>query len=279
MKKILEIQNLTYKYEEDSDKLNLSGVSFDVNEGEWISIIGRNGSGKSTTARLIDGLMPALSGTIKVDGEVLTEANVWDIRRKIGMVFQNPDNQFVGATVEDDIAFGMENQQIERDEMIKRVDDVLELVNMSDFKNREPASLSGGQKQRVAIAGVIALRPKIIILDEATSMLDPNGRNKLMNVVREIKDEYGLTVLSITHDLDEAVNSDRIVVMKDGEVVRIATPDEIFESENDMVSIGLDVPFTSNLMIDLRAKGLDIPEKYMDEEGLADYLWQSYLKK
>ncbi|OFI48998.1 energy-coupling factor transporter ATPase [Floricoccus tropicus] len=279
MKKILEIQNLTYKYEEDSDKLNLSGVSFDVNEGEWISIIGRNGSGKSTTARLIDGLMPALSGTIKVDGEVLTEANVWDLRRKIGMVFQNPDNQFVGATVEDDIAFGMENQQIERDEMIKRVDDVLELVNMSDFKDREPASLSGGQKQRVAIAGVIALRPKIIILDEATSMLDPNGRNKLMNVVREIKDEYGLTVLSITHDLDEAVNSDRIVVMKDGEVVRIATPDEIFESENDMVSIGLDVPFTSNLMIDLRAKGFDIPEKYMDEEGLADYLWQSYLKK
>lgn len=279
MKKILEIQNLTYKYEEDSDKLNLSGVSFDVNEGEWISIIGRNGSGKSTTARLIDGLMPALSGTIKVDGEVLTEANVWDIRRKIGMVFQNPDNQFVGATVEDDIAFGMENQQIERDEMIKRVDDVLELVNMSDFKDREPASLSGGQKQRVAIAGVIALRPKIIILDEATSMLDPNGRNKLMNVVREIKDEYGLTVLSITHDFDEAVNSDRIVVMKDGEVVRIATPDEIFESENDMVSIGLDVPFTSNLMIDLRAKGFDIPEKYMDEEGLADYLWQSYLKK
>lgn len=279
MKKILEIQNLTYKYEEDSDKLNLSGVSFDVNEGEWISIIGRNGSGKSTTARLIDGLMPALSGTIKVDGEVLTEANVWDIRRKIGMVFQNPDNQFVGATVEDDIAFGMENQQIERDEMIKRVDDVLELVNMSDFKDREPASLSGGQKQRVAIAGVIALRPKIIILDEATSMLDPNGRNKLMNVVREIKDEYGLIVLSITHDLDEAVHSDRIVVMKDGEVVRIATPAEIFESENDMVSIGLDVPFTSNLMIDLRAKGFDIPEKYMDEEGLADYLWQSYLKK
>ncbi|OFI47232.1 energy-coupling factor transporter ATPase [Floricoccus penangensis] len=279
MKKILEIQNLTYKYEEDSDKLNLSGVSFDVNEGEWISIIGRNGSGKSTTARLIDGLMPALSGTIIVDGDILTEDNVWDIRRKIGMVFQNPDNQFVGATVEDDIAFGMENQQIERDEMIKRVDDVLELVNMSDFKDREPASLSGGQKQRVAIAGVIALRPKIIILDEATSMLDPNGRNKLMNVVREIKDEYGLTVLSITHDLDEAVNSDRIVVMKDGEVVRIATPDEIFESENDMVSIGLDVPFTSNLMIDLRAKGFDIPEKYMDEEGLADYLWQSYLKK
>lgn len=279
MKKILEIKNLTYKYEEDSDKLNLSGVSFDVNEGEWISIIGRNGSGKSTTARLIDGLMPALSGTIKVDGDILTEDNVWDIRRKIGMVFQNPDNQFVGATVEDDIAFGMENQQIERDEMIKRVDDVLKLVNMSDFKNREPASLSGGQKQRVAIAGVIALRPKIIILDEATSMLDPNGRNKLMNVVREIKDEYGLTVLSITHDLDEAVNSDRIVVMKDGEVIRIATPDEIFESENDMVSIGLDVPFTSNLMIDLRAKGFDIPEKYMDEEGLADYLWQSYLKK
>ncbi|WEV45130.1 energy-coupling factor ABC transporter ATP-binding protein [Streptococcaceae bacterium ESL0687] len=279
MEKILEIENISYKYEEDSDKLNLSNVSFDVYKGEWVSIIGRNGSGKSTTARLIDGLMPVLDGKIKVAGELLTEENVWDIRQKIGMVFQNPDNQFVGATVEDDIAFGMENQAIAYDEMKKRVDQVLDLVGMSAFKDREPARLSGGQKQRVAIAGVIALRPEIIILDEATSMLDPNGRDQLMNVVRSLKDQYGLTVISITHDLDEAVNSDRIIVMKDGEVLKIARPEEIFEGEEDMVSIGLDVPFTSNLKKDLKEKGFDLPDGYMDERELVDYLWQLHLKK
>ncbi|WEV60625.1 energy-coupling factor ABC transporter ATP-binding protein [Streptococcaceae bacterium ESL0729] len=279
MEKILEIENISYKYEEDSDRLNLSGVSFDVYRGEWVSIIGRNGSGKSTTARLIDGLMPVLDGKIKVAGSLLTEDNVWDIRQKIGMVFQNPDNQFVGATVEDDIAFGMENQALSHEEMGARVDQVLDLVGMSAFKDKEPARLSGGQKQRVAIAGVIALRPDLVILDEATSMLDPSGRDKLMKVVKDLKNQYGLTVISITHDLDEAVNSDRIIVMGDGQVLKIARPEEIFEGEEDMVAIGLDVPFTSNLKADLKDRGFELPDGYMDEEELVDYLWQLHLKK
>ncbi|MEG1095129.1 MAG: ATP-binding cassette domain-containing protein, partial [Lactococcus sp.] len=175
MNKILEVENLTFKYEEDQEAPTLDGVSFAVQAGEWVSIIGQNGSGKSTTARAIDGLLENVSGNIKIDGQILSSENVWTLRQKIGMVFQNPDNQFVGATVEDDVAFGMENQGIPREEMILRVDQALKQVNMLEFKGKEPARLSGGQKQRVAIAGIIALRPEIIILDEATSMLDPTG--------------------------------------------------------------------------------------------------------
>ena len=200
MQKILEIKNLTYQYEESSDIYAVNDVSFDVFRGEWVSIIGRNGSGKSTTARLIDGLMAAASGEIIINGQTLTEKNVWELRQKVGMVFQNPDNQFVGSTVEDDVAFGMENHGVPREEMLARVNAALERVNMQEFKTKEPARLSGGQKQRVAIAGIVALRPDIIILDEATSMLDPKGRLEIIQVVREIKEQYGLTVISITHD-------------------------------------------------------------------------------
>ncbi len=269
---ILEVENLHFKYEKESDVEQLDGVSFFVEKGEWVSIIGQNGSGKSTTARLIDGLLEEFTGTVKIDGQVLTVENVWDLRRKIGMVFQNPDNQFVGATVEDDVAFGMENQGVPRDEMMKRVDEALAAVNMLDFKMKEPARLSGGQKQRVAIAGIIALRPEIIILDESTSMLDPTGRAEIMAVIHQIKDKYGLTVLSITHDLDEAAASDRIIVMNSGKVVQIAGPEQLFGSHKDMVEIGLDVPFTTNLMADLRCKGFDLPAEYLTEEKLADKL-------
>lgn len=278
MQKILEIKNLRYQYDEASDIYAVDNVSFDVYKGEWLSIIGRNGSGKSTTARLIDGLMAATSGDIIIDGATLTTDNVWQLRQKIGMVFQNPDNQFVGSTVEDDVAFGMENQGVSREEMLLRVDAALAQVNMQDFKTKEPARLSGGQKQRVAIAGIIALRPELIILDEATSMLDPKGRLAIIEVVREIKEEYGLTVISITHDLDEASLSDRIIVMKDGQISQIATPDELFLNQN-LVEIGLDVPFSANVAHDLRQKGLAIPEKYYTESELADFLWQSLLKK
>lgn len=187
------------------------------------------------------------------------------------MVFQNPDNQFVGATVEDDVAFGMENQGIPREEMIKRVDEALLAVNMLDFKTREPARLSGGQKQRVAVAGIIALRPEIIILDESTSMLDPTGRSEIMRVIHEIKDKYHLTVLSITHDLDEAASSDRILVMRASEIIK-AAPSELFATSEDMVEIGLDVPFSSNLMKDLRTNGFDLPEKYLSEDELVELL-------
>lgn len=272
MNKILEVENLVFKYEKESDVNQLNGVSFSITKGEWVSIIGQNGSGKSTTARLIDGLFEEFEGKVKIDGELLTAENVWNLRRKIGMVFQNPDNQFVGATVEDDVAFGMENQGIPREEMIKRVDEALLAVNMLDFKTREPARLSGGQKQRVAVAGIIALRPEIIILDESTSMLDPTGRQEIMRVIHEIKEKYQLTVLSITHDLDEAASSDRILVMKAGKIIKEAAPSELFATSEDMVEIGLDVPFSSNLMKDLRKNGFDLPEKYPSEDELVELL-------
>ena len=272
MNKILEVENLVFKYEKESDVNQLNGVSFSITKGEWVSIIGQNGSGKSTTARLIDGLFEEFEGIVKIDGERLTAENVWNLRRKIGMVFQNPDNQFVGATVEDDVAFGMENQGIPREEMIKRVDEALLAVNMLDFKTREPARLSGGQKQRVAVAGIIALRPEIIILDESTSMLDPTGRSEIMRVIHEIKDKYHLTVLSITHDLDEAASSDRILVMRAGEIIKEAAPSELFATSEDMVEIGLDVPFSSNLMKDLRTNAFDLPEKYLSEDELVELL-------
>ena len=271
MNKILEVENLTFKYEENQEAPTLDGVSFAVQSGEWVSIIGQNGSGKSTTARAIDGLLENVSGNIKIDGQILSVENVWALRQKIGMVFQNPDNQFVGATVEDDVAFGMENQGIPREEMILRVDQALKQVNMLEFKGKEPARLSGGQKQRVAIAGIIALRPEIIILDEATSMLDPTGRAEIMRVIREIKAEYNLTVLSITHDLDEATLSDRVLVMRAGKIIKSAKPEELFGSGEDMINFGLDMPFTSNLAEDLRAD-FNLPEKYLNEEKLAELL-------
>lgn len=278
MNNIIEVKNLTYKYNQEDEYYTLNDVSFHVKQGEWLSIIGHNGSGKSTTVRLIDGLLEAESGDIYIDGDVLTVDNVWDKRRLIGMVFQNPDNQFVGATVEDDVAFGLENQGIPLEEMQTRVNEALELVGMADFKTREPARLSGGQKQRVAIAGVVALRPKIIILDEATSMLDPEGRLDLIKIVREIKDRHGMTVISITHDLDEVALSDRVIVMKQGQVESISSPGELFIRE-DLVDLDLNKPFTTELATSLRQAGLDLPLRYFTEEELEETVWEFISKK
>ncbi|HEL1618304.1 TPA: energy-coupling factor transporter ATPase [Streptococcus suis] len=278
MNNIIEVRNLTYKYNQEDNHYTLNDVSFHVKQGEWLSIIGHNGSGKSTTVRLIDGLLEAESGDIYIDGDALTIDNVWYKRRLIGMVFQNPDNQFVGATVEDDVAFGLENQGIPLEEMRTRVNEALELVGMADFKTREPARLSGGQKQRVAIAGVVALRPKIIILDEATSMLDPEGRLDLIKIVREIKERHGMTVISITHDLDEVALSDRVIVMKQGQVESISSPDELFIRE-DLVDLDLDKPFTTELATSLRQAGLDLPLRYFTEEELEETVWEFISKK
>lgn len=275
---IIEVKNLKYKYNQEDEQYTLNDVSFHVKQGEWLSIIGHNGSGKSTTVRLIDGLLEAESGDIYIDGDALTVDNVWDKRRLIGMVFQNPDNQFVGATAEDDVAFGLENQGILLEEMRSRVNEALELVGMADFKTREPARLSGGQKQRVAIAGVVALRPKIIILDEATSMLDPEGRLDLIKIVREIKDRHGMTVISITHDLDEVALSDRVIVMKNGQVESISTPKELFMRE-DLADLDLDRPFTTELASSLRQTGLDLPLRYFTEEELEETLWELISKQ
>ena len=273
MKSIIDVKNLSFRYKESQEYYDVKDITFHVKRGEWLSIVGHNGSGKSTTIRLIDGLLEAESGEIVIDGQRLTEENVWNIRRQIGMVFQNPDNQFVGATVEDDVAFGLENQGLSRQEMQKRVEEALDLVGMLDFKKREPARLSGGQKQRVAIAGVVALRPAILILDEATSMLDPEGRRELIETVKGIRKDYDMTVISITHDLEEVAMSDRVLVMKKGEIESTSSPRELF-SRNDLDQIGLDDPFSNQLKHSLSQNGCDLPENYLTESELEDKLWE-----
>lgn len=273
MKSIIDVKNLSFRYKESQEYYDVKDITFHVKRGEWLSIVGHNGSGKSTTVRLIDGLLEAESGEIVIDGQRLTEENVWNIRRQIGMVFQNPDNQFVGATVEDDVAFGLENQGLSRQEMQKRVEEALDLVGMLDFKKREPARLSGGQKQRVAIAGVVALRPAILILDEATSMLDPEGRRELIETVKGIRKDYDMTVISITHDLEEVAMSDRVLVMKKGEIESTSSPRDLF-SRNDLDQIGLDDPFANQLKHSLSQNGYDLPENYLTESELEDKLWE-----
>ena len=273
MKSIIDVKNLSFRYKESQEYYDVKDITFHVKRGEWLSIVGHNGSGKSTTVRLIDGLLEAESGEIVIDGQRLTEGNVWNIRRQIGMVFQNPDNQFVGATVEDDVAFGLENQGLSRQEMKKRVEEALDLVGMLDFKKREPARLSGGQKQRVAIAGVVALRPAILILDEATSMLDPEGRRELIETVKGIRKDYDMTVISITHDLEEVAMSDRVLVMKKGSIESTSSPRELF-SRNDLDQIGLDDPFANQLKHSLSQYGYDLPENYLTESELEDKLWE-----
>lgn len=270
----VDVKNIKFKYEENQEQYTLDDVSFHVKQGEWLSIIGHNGSGKSTTVRLIDGLLEAESGQIFIEGQELSEENVWEIRHKIGMVFQNPDNQFVGATVEDDVAFGLENKGVPLEEMKSRVKEALELVGMSDFASREPARLSGGQKQRVAIAGAVAMRPSIIILDEATSMLDPEGRLELIETIRGIREKYQMTVISITHDLDEVALSDRVLVMKNGQVESSSTPRDLFARGDELLTLGLDVPFTANLISALQTSGFHFESNYLTEKELEDQLWE-----
>ena len=273
MKSIIDVKNLSFRYKESQEYYDVKDITFHVKRGEWLSIVGHNGSSKSTTVRLIDGLLEAESGEIVIDGQRMTEGNVWSIRRQIGMVFQNPDNQFVGATVEDDVAFGLENQGLSRQEMKKRVEEALALVGMLEFKKREPARLSGGQKQRVAIAGVVALKPAILILDEATSMLDPEGRRELIETVKGIRKDYDMTVISITHDLEEVAMSDRVLVMKKGKIESTSSPRELF-SRNDLDQIGLDDPFANQLKNSLSQNGYDLPENYLTESELEDKLWE-----
>lgn len=276
---IIELENIHYRYHEDDAREALAGVSLEIRRGEWLAIIGHNGSGKSTLAKVMNGLIEANTGSVVVNGKVLTEETVFEARRTVGMVFQNPDNQFVGTTVEDDIAFGLENIGLPREEMLERVTKVLDMVKMSEFRTKEPARLSGGQKQRVAIAGVTALEPEVIILDEATSMLDPKGRLEVISTIQKLHKEKKITVISITHDLDEAAQADRVVLMEQGQIQQIGTPKEIFKLGSKLVEKGLDVPFAEKLVEALRERGINVPEEYLDEEGLVEWLWTSVLTK
>ena len=273
MKQIIELKNVSFRYDKTVEEYQIDTVSFHVKQGEWLSIVGHNGSGKSTVVRLIDGLLEAESGEIYIDGKQLTRETIWEIRSKIGIVFQNPDNQFVGATVEDDVAFGLENQGIPREEMLQRVEKAIEQVGVLEFKDREPSRLSGGQKQRVAIAGIIALRPTIIILDEATSMLDPEGREDLMAVMRELQKKFQLTIISITHDLTEIALSDRTLVFQKGKLESSMTPRELF-SRNDLNEIGLDKPFSKQVQESLSSH-FPLKQDYLTESELLDQLWES----
>ncbi|MGT2930402.1 energy-coupling factor ABC transporter ATP-binding protein [Streptococcus dentasini] len=278
MTAIISLEQVSFKYDKHQNDI-LKDVTFHVKRGEWLAVVGHNGSGKSTLVRLIDGLLEADSGRIIIDGQELTADNVWDLRRKIGMVFQNPDNQFVGATVEDDVAFGLENQDLPYQEMKKRVQEALELVGMSEFASREPARLSGGQKQRVAIAGIVAMRPEILILDEATSMLDPEGRLDLMATIKIVREQYGMTVISITHDLDEVALSDRVLVMKSGQVESTALPTKFLGRGEELESLGMDSPFTAQLLAALQKTKFAISKTYADERELGDDLWELLSKK
>lgn len=278
MNGIIDIKDLCFRYSQENEKLDLSHIDLHVNEGEWLAIIGHNGSGKSTLAKEIDGLIEPEAGEIFIDGEKLTDKSLWNIRKKIGMVFQNPDNQFVGADVEGDVAFGLENQGIEREEMRARVKKALEVVDMQNFAKHEPVRLSGGQKQRVAIAGVLALRPKIVIFDESTSMLDPEGRLQIISLIRQMNQIEGFTVISITHDIDEASLADRVIVIDDGQIIDDSLPEKLFQKGEQLIDIGLDVPYPQRLKLELKKRGIQIPAEYMDEESMVNWLCRSILK-
>lgn len=279
MEEIIQLKNVSFQYTEEDARPALNDVSFTINRGEWIAIIGPNGSGKSTLAKTINGLLEASSGEVVIGGIPLSAETVWDVRRKVGMVFQNPDNQFVGSTVQDDVAFGLENIGVPREAMVQRVVDSVAAVNMADFMDKEPARLSGGQKQRVAIAGIIALAPDIIILDEATTMLDPMGRKEVIETIQQIKERENLTVISITHDIDEAAKANRIFVMQAGELKRIGAPEEIFAVGAEIIDMGLDIPFPEKLKYQLKRQGLEVPKEYLTEEGMVDWLWTLFSTK
>lgn len=279
MKEIINVKDVFFRYNEESSDA-VKGVSFSVHEGEWLAIVGHNGSGKSTLAKLLNALLLPYKGEIIIDGySSLDEDSKWEIRRRVGVVFQNPDNQFVGTSVLDDVAFGLENNGIPRDEMLVRIQDSIEKVNMSSFLEHEPHRLSGGQKQRVAIAGIIALRPKIIILDEATSMLDPRGRKEVIEVVKELNETEKITVISITHDLEEAMMADRMIVMNQGEAVLEGKPVDIFEKYGEQLkSYSLDLPFSIQLKKKLAERGFNLSGNYLTHEELVDELWRLKLQ-
>lgn len=262
-KSAVRLEHLSYSYKNDDnineEDLTINDVNFDTYEGEYVALIGHNGSGKSTLAKLIIGLYVQLKGQIYIFDQEMNDDNVYELRRNLGIIFQNPDNQFIGSTVRDDIAFGLENDCIDTDTMKVLVDEFAEKVGMKEYLDKEPSNLSGGQKQRVAIAGALARKPKILIMDEATAMLDPKGRRDIRNLIKKMKDENpGLTIISITHDIDEAYQADKVIVLNKGKVFLSGTPEEVFEQSDKLLSIKLDIPFFHKLNKELKKEGINI---------------------
>ena len=277
MENIIKIDNLYFQYphgEDEEPKLAIKGVSIEIEEGSFTAIIGQNGSGKSTLAKNLNGLLLPGKGAVYVSGmDTRDEDKIWDIRQTAGMVFQNPDNQLVSAIVEDDVAFGPENIGIDPVEIRARVDEALDAVKMGKYKRKAPHLLSGGQKQRIAIAGVVAIRPRCIIFDEPTAMLDPRGRKDIMEIIEKLHRE-GLTVILITHFMDEAVKADRVVIMNKGEILLDGTPEHVFSQDELIRSARLDVPMAAEIAIYLRENGIDVPPDVVTAERLKEFVCQ-----
>ena len=265
---IIRLKDVVFQYE-GSERPAVDGVCLDVQAGEFLAVLGRNGSGKSTLARLLNALLIPTSGTVEVDGLVATEDDPYPVREVCGMVFQNPDNQIVATVVEEDCAYGLENRGVPSDEIRRRVDEALTEVGMRERALSSPSMLSCGQKQRVAIAGVLAMRPKIIVFDESTAMLDPIGRRDVFRLARRINREEGITVIWITHFMEEAVQADRVVVMEDGKVELIGEPRQVFSNVDQVLMYGLDVPEMMKLAAKLREAGVDVPKDTLTVEEMA----------
>ena len=269
---MIEIKNLVYAYE-DAVKSAVDDVSLSIEKGEFIAVLGHNGSGKSTLAKCLNGLFRPTSGDVIVDGmNTKEDEDIWKIRARAGMVFQNPDNQIVATVVEEDVAFGAENLAVEQSELRRRVDDALAAVEMTEYKDDQPHKLSGGQKQRVAIAGILAMNPDYIILDEPTAMLDPVGRQEVMNTILRLNIEEGKTIILITHFMNEAVQADRVAVMEEGKLILEGPPRDVFNQVDTMKSLGLDVPQVTELAARLKAVGVPLPDGILDREEFVDAL-------
>lgn len=267
---LIEVKNLTYSY--DGEKLAVDDMSFTIKKGDYVTVIGHNGSGKSTLAKLLAGLLEAKKGEIFIDGLKLNEDNINKIREKLGIVFQNPDNQFIGSTVEDDIAFGLENHQVKSEDMQAIINEYANRTGLQDFLKKEPTALSGGQKQRVAIAGVLAMHPNIIIFDEATSMLDPKGRKDIKALINDLHKDKSFTIISITHDIDEVLNSDDCIVMNKGKLFDHDTPEKIFADPEKLRKIDLDIPFDLKIVEEFKKCGIKLKSRNQNE--MVKELWQ-----
>ncbi|MEQ8196561.1 MAG: energy-coupling factor transporter ATPase [Clostridiaceae bacterium] len=275
---IIKCDNLSFKYlshENGEEQYALNGVDLNVKKGEFLVVLGHNGSGKSTIAKHINALLVPSEGTIYVNGlDTKDEKSLWDVRKTAGMVFQNPDNQMVATIVEEDVAFGPENLGIESGEIRKRVDESLKKVGMYEYRRHAPHLLSGGQKQRIAIAGILAMQPECIVLDEPTAMLDPSGRKEVIKTIKEINKNLGITIILITHYMDEAAEGDRVVVMEKGSVVLEGTPREVFSRVREMKEIGLDVPQVTELAYELKKSGVDIGTEILNVDEMVDAICQ-----
>lgn len=276
MANAVDINNLSFEYEEGAKTIDQ--ISFSVPKGSYTVVLGHNGSGKSTIAKLIIGLLEPKTGDITVDGIHLDEEHLYDVREKVGIVFQNPDNQFIGSTVRDDIAFGLENLCVPTEDMEDIIQTYAKKVNMTEFLDHEPTKLSGGQKQRVAIAGILAMHPSIIILDEATSMLDPRGKIEINNLVHELNQTQNMTILSITHDIEEAALSDHVILLDNGHIIDEGTPEKVLTQKEVLERIGLDVPFAYKISKKLHDSGYPI-KPIINKEKLVKELCQLNLKK